>query len=1409
MHAVVEAYSKRAGQPLTPSVNNVAGQNTLECYLLHITDTKRNEKWLVDGGALLSIIPPTAHQRLRGPNDVKLKAANGSDINCYGTCQRTITIGTTSFAFEFIIADVQTRILGADFLAKNALAPNHRDAHLINLLDFSTLPAEHARGFISLPVNFVNQIDDPYFQLLDQYPEICTPAFTLKQPEHDVRHHIPTEGPPVQSRARRLDPEKLAVAKAELEKLVDLGVCYRGKSEWSSPLLVTTKPNGGWRVCGDYRRLNNLTKDDRYPVRSIMDFTAELHSKSIFSKIDLMKGYHQIPVAEDDIRKTAVITPFGLFVFPRCPFGLKNAGQDFQRLMDAILGDLPRVYVYIDDILVASESKEQHLADLDAVFKTLSANGLVIQRSKCVLGVSSLEFLGYQVDAQGISPLPDRVEAIRTTTPPTTVKELQRFLGMVGSYRRFIPKAATHLYHLFEALKGKPKTLNWSKDCQISFDATKEALARATLLFHPRPGATLALTTDASDTAVGGVLEQRGPLGWEPLAFYSSKLKSNEKLYPPYDRELLGAFKGIRHFRDMIEGRAFTLYTDHQSLIPSLSKKTDPQTARQTYQLMCISEYTTDIRYVQGKANLVADALSRPNEVVADISAALPHSSGRLELLQQQQQQPATLPTLTELSTTACPDSNSQRILPKNASSTTSSISPNASAAAADEPLRRAGNETATSSITTSLTCTPNMNSVDARAQQAATSTLKREAAASDLHMVVNAIGDMGLDWNEIARQQPLDPEFRRLREDTRCGLNFMSTCIGTQNLIVDISNGPARPYIPFASRKRVFDVFHGLGHPGVERTRQSISAKVVWPSMRQDVTKWARECLQCQQAKVTKHTIPPIGDFAVPNRRFQHLNIDLVTLPVSNGFKYLFTAVDRFSRWPIAVPLVDMTAESVIDAFAYGWVQTYGVPSTITSDNGTQFTSTLFSQLTKIWGIKCLTTTPYHPEANGMVERFHRRLKEGLIALGADSPQDWFWRLPCVLLAIRTTLKPDLGASPADLVFGEQLAVPGEALPANPIEDEQLARQRAAALADVRIEVARLQPVQTSAHRQPLVHIPQELNSCTHIFVRRGGIQASLASPYVGPFRVISHNDFNFTIAVPGRANETVSISRVKPCFSSVEDAEEAEPHLPPYGRPRNPPPPRRNRRHRRPQRTDDDDERLDDPQPSPPHPPPASPPPHWSPPAWYDADGGQDGTDDHLQWPPDPQPASPAAPQQAETDWFSPDPSPQHQPPADPQTPPRPPMPRQELFPDSPPLPHPPPPPPPPSRRRPGNPNWVKGYKRRRPDMDSPPPPPNPPSPPPPDPPSPPRPPPPRRRRPGNPNWVKGYKRRRPDVNSLNAFLRQHLDLQIDIPTSSTSPTSSASPSGLFPPFDIEKSRAFSGTEPETSRPKAHSLP
>ena len=159
----------------------------------------------------------------------------------------------------------------------------------------------------------------------------------------------------------------------------------------------------------------------------------------------------------------------------------------------------------------------------------------------------------------------------------------------------------------------------------------------------------------------------------------------------------------------------------------------------------------------------------------------------------------------------------------------------------------------------------------------------------------------------------------------------------------MDISNGPACPFVPAAMRKRVFEIIHGLGHPGVARSRQAVAAKFVWPSVNADVSRWARQCLDCQRAKITRHTVTPIGDFAVPAKRFSHIHADLVSMPISNGYNHLLTIVDRHSRWPAAIPIPDIQAETIIDALALNWIASYGVPEVITTDRGSQFTSHIF----------------------------------------------------------------------------------------------------------------------------------------------------------------------------------------------------------------------------------------------------------------------------------------------------------------------------------------------------------------------------------------------------------------------------------------------------------------------------------
>lgn len=271
---------------------------------------------------------------------------------------------------------------------------------------------------------------------------------------------------------------------------------------------MVPKASGGWRPRGEFRCLNEDATADRYPIPHIQDFTNHLAGTKFFSKIDLVHGYHQIPMRSEDVPKTAVITPFGLFEFLRMPFGLKNGAQAFQRLMGTVSRGLDFIFNYLDYILVASRMWQEHCVHLCLLCQHLSEHSLVVNPSKCQFSLWAIDFLGHHEIRHGEVPPPDRVEAIRQFPQPSTVRGLQEFIGMVTFYHRFIPAAAKIMRPLFQLLSGKRREVHWDAVTVAAFKGAKDALAWAVMLVHPRTDAPTALTVNTSDSAVGAVLEQ-------------------------------------------------------------------------------------------------------------------------------------------------------------------------------------------------------------------------------------------------------------------------------------------------------------------------------------------------------------------------------------------------------------------------------------------------------------------------------------------------------------------------------------------------------------------------------------------------------------------------------------------------------------------------------------------------------------------------------------------------------------------------------------------------------------------------------------------------------------------------------------------------------------------------------------
>ena len=505
--------------------------------------------------------------------------ANYVHINCYDNTVR----------FSSLVEEEQSMLVSTKQLNEFM-----KDEALVFLL-MATLSVESQAVIANFPV-------------VCDFPEVFPDEIPSAPPEREVEFSVDlVPGTrPISMAPYRMSASELAELKSQLEDLLEKKFVRPSVSPWGAPVLLVKKKDGSMRLCIDYRQLNKVTIKNRYPLPRIDDLMDRLVGARMFSKIDLRSGYHQIRVKEEDVQKTAFRTRYGHYEYLVMPFGVTNAPGVFMEYMNRIFHPyLDRfVVVFIDDILVYSKSEEEHAEHVRIVLKVLKEKKLYAKLSKCEFWLSEVSFLGHVISGDGIAVDPSKVDAVLRWETPKSVTEIRSFLGLAGYYRRFI-EGFSKLALPLTKLTCKGAAFVWDVKCEESFVELKKRLTTAPILILPNPEEPFVVYCDASKMGLGGVLMQNGKV----VAYAFRKLKIHEKNYPTHDLELAAVVFVLKIWRHYLYGSRFEVFSDHKSLKYLFDQK--ELNMRQRRWLELLKDYDFGLNYHPGKANVVADALSR------------------------------------------------------------------------------------------------------------------------------------------------------------------------------------------------------------------------------------------------------------------------------------------------------------------------------------------------------------------------------------------------------------------------------------------------------------------------------------------------------------------------------------------------------------------------------------------------------------------------------------------------------------------------------------------------------------------------------------------------------------------------------------------------------------------------------
>ena len=821
-----------------------------------------------------------------------------------------------------------------------------------------------------------------------------------------VQHSIDTkDAHPIRQPPRRLPLGKRQMEKDEIDKMLKRGIIEPSKSAWASPVVLVTKKDGTPRFCIDYRKLNDVTVKDAYPLPRVDDCIDALSGAKFFSSLDLNSGYWQVGMKEEDKEKTAFCTTMGLYHFSVMSFGLVNAPSTFERLMENVLRGLQWVecLLYMDEIIVPCTTVEEGLERLEHIFQRLHQACLKCKPSKCIFFQKQVKFLGHLVSEDGVAADPDKVKAVRDWPIPCNAKQVKSFLGLSSYYRRFVQgyaKIARPLHKVCE----KGSKFDWSEDCNNAFNQLKDALTSAPILGYPMPNAKFILDTDASHFSTGAVLSQVQGDREVVIAYYSKSLNQHEKSYCVTRKELLAVVHALKAFHHYLYGQPVLLRTDNAAV--SWMRNLKQPTGQVARWLEVLGTYDLIVTHRPGLQHRNADALSRlPCTKCAKQQST--NDEIELELDENSSFEPhkqidnastvdSTLPTTG--------DSNSHiaRAVTRNQNSSFSFFN-NASVVI------------------------PHWSPQDLRTQQLADSSINFIIQAKEA-------SNIRPPWQEVASTNIATKVLWRMWDR----LSLHDGCL-FRTWYDDKEHSYHQLVVPVQRKQDVLHYMHDIpssAHLGNDKMLEKIRQTFYWPGLTSDVDKFCSKCHMCAARKPSLPHKAPLGSISVIQPH-EKCALDIFgPLPKTQQQNvYILVVCDCFTRWTEAIPLPNQLSETIAKAFVNEYVSRYGVPMQIHTDRGTNFTSKLIEDICELLQIHHTKSTPLHPQSNGIVERFNRSLKTMLSMYCNSNQRTWDVYLPQVMMAYRSSVHASTGQTPNRMVFGREVVLPLQAFTGLPAQ--------------------------------------------------------------------------------------------------------------------------------------------------------------------------------------------------------------------------------------------------------------------------------------------------------------------------------------------------------------------------------------